>query len=121
MRKYKKNDPRTSRGKALPPYRATGPVSGWVRRGGAQTRSERRNRPQSPRRAPCAVGSGRRTVEDGGRGQKEEKHRFFSPIPADFRRIYIIAGISVAVTSARNSGQRSRKTALLRGFRDSDK
>ena len=48
--------------------------------------------------------------------QKEEKLRFFSPIPADFRRIYCEAGISLAVTSARNSGQRGRKTALLRGF-----
>ena len=107
--------------KALPPYRATGPVSGWVRRGGAQTRSERRNRPESPRRAPCAVGIGRSTVGNGRRGQKEEKLRFFSRIPADFRRIYFKAGISIAVTSARNSGQRGRKTASLRGFSGSCK
>ncbi len=102
--------------KALPPCRTTAPVSGWVRSGGAQTRGRGRNRPQSPRRALCAVGNGRSTVGNGIRGQKEEKHRFFSPIPADFRRIYFKAGISAAVTSARNSGQRGRKTASLRGF-----
>ena len=114
--------------KALPPCRATGPVSGWVRRGGAQTHSQGRNHPQSPHRAPCAVrirrGAvriGRSAVGNGRRGQKEEKLRFFSPIPADFRRIYFKAGISAAVTSARNSGQGRRKTALLRGFRGSDK
>ena len=86
-----------------------------------QTRCQGRNRPQSPRRAPCAVEDGRSTIGNGRRGQKEEKHRFFSRIPAEYRRIYIIAGISVAVTSARNSGQRRRKTALLRGCRGSDK
>ena len=48
--------------------------------------------------------------------QKEEKLRFFSPIPADFRRIYFKAGISAAVTSARNSGPRRRKTASFGRF-----
>ena len=84
-------------------------------------RSERRNRPQRPCRAPCAVESGGSTVGEWSEGQKEEKHRFFSPIPADFRRIYCKAGISLAVTSARNSGQRGRKTASLRGFGSSCK
>ena len=48
----------------------------------------------------------REHVGEWSEGQKEEKHRFFSPIPADFRRIYFKAGISAAVTSARNSGLR---------------
>ena len=85
----------------------------WV---GLRIRSRGRTCPQSPRRAPCAVGNRGSTVGNGREDQKEEKHRFFSRIPADFRRIYFKAGISLAVTSARNSGQRSRKTASLRGF-----
>ena len=91
------------------------------RSGGPRIRSRGRARPESPRRTPCAVEDGRRTVGNRRRGQKEEKHRFFSPIPADFRRIHFKAGISAAVTSARNSGQRSRKTASLREFEGSDK
>ena len=97
-------------------FRPTSPVCDSTGVGGLRIRSRGRARPESPRRAPCAVGSGRSTVEDGGRGQKEEKHRFFSRIPADSRRIYFKARISAAVTSARNSGQRGRKTASLRGF-----
>ena len=57
------------------------------RSGGPRIRSQGRARPESPRRAPCAVGSGRSTVEDGGRGQKEEKHRLsprFRQISAGF-------------------------------------
>ena len=49
-------------------------------------------------------------------GQKEEKHRFFSGFRGISARIYFEAGISVAVTSARNGGQRRRKTASLCGF-----
>ena len=58
--------------------RSTGPHRGW-------------NRPESPHRASCAVEDGRSTVGNGRRVQKEEKHRFFSRIPADFRRIYFKA------------------------------
>ena len=91
------------------------------RSGGPRIRSRERTRPQSPRRAPCAVGIGRSTVGNGRRGQKEEKLRFFSRIPADFRWIYFKAGISAAVTSARNSGPRRRKTASLREIEGSGK
>ena len=86
------------------------------RSGRVRIRSRGRTRPESPRRAPCAVRGGGSTVGNGRRGQKEEKHRFFSPIPAEYRRIYYQAGISVAVTSARNGGQRRRKTASFGGF-----
>ena len=92
-------------------------------------RPERRTTdPQTREKSPTTPVSrpvcGReRQSADGERrnDQKEEKHRFFSPILADFRRIYFKAGISVAVTSARNSGQRRRKTASLREFEGSDK
>ena len=102
-------------------FRPTSPVCASTGVGGLRIRSRGRTCPQSPCRAPCAVRIGRSTVGNGRRGQKEEKHRFFSPIPADFRRIYCKAGISIAVTSARNSGQRSRKRASLRGFGSSCK
>ena len=75
MRKIQKNDPRTSLRKGLPHVRPTSPVCALTGAGGLRIRSRGRTRPESPRRAPCAVGSGRSTVEDGGRGQKEEKHR----------------------------------------------
>ena len=91
--------------------------------------SERRTTdPQSgenPPRKPASrpVCGRERQNADGERrnDQKEEKHRFFSPIPAEYRRIYCKAGISAAVTSARNSGPRSRKTASLREIEGSDK
>ena len=101
------------RAHAHPPHK---PRVRLDRSGGPRIRSQGRARPESPCRAPCAVGSGRRAVGNGRRGQKEEKHRFFSPIPADFRRIYFKAGISAAVTSARNSGPRGRKTASFGRF-----
>ena len=57
-------------------------------------------------------GQERRSSDGGRRGsKKEEKHRFFSPIPAGFRRIYFEAGIKTGVgfapapfTSTRNGG-----------------
>ena len=78
--------------------------------------AERGESPQKPA-SRLVAGQGRRRFDGERRGgQKEEIQRFFSPIPAGFRRIYFKAGISLAVTSARNSEQRRRKTASLRGF-----
>ena len=85
--------------------------SGW-----ATDPQSGKNPPQKPA-SRLVAGQGRRRFDGERRGgQKEEKQRFFSPIPAEYRRIYYQAGISAAVTSARNSGQRSRKTASFGGF-----
>ena len=98
----------------LPPCRATGPVCAPEYLGGGWTRSLRRNRPQSPCRAPCAEGSRRSEIGDGRRseggrkgGQKEEKLRFFSRFTGDlFASGNKRAGLR-ASTSARNGGPRS--------------
>ena len=83
--------------------------------------AERGESPQKPA-SRLVAGQGRRRFDGERRGgQKVEKQRFFSPIPAGFRRIYFEAGISVAVTSARNGGQRRRKAASFRGFDGSSK
>ena len=81
----------------------------------------REKSPTMPVSRPVCGQERREHVGEWSEGQKEEKHRFFSPIPADFRRIYFKAGISAAVTSARNSGPRGRKTASFGGFGGSGK
>ena len=68
-------------------------------RPGFRLGSERRSTdPQSGKESPTkpvsrpVCGQERREhVGEWSEGQKEEKHRFFSPIPADFRRIYFKA------------------------------
>ena len=97
-------------------FRPTSPVCASTGAEDHGIRSRGRARLESPRRASCAVEDGRSTVGNGRRGQKEEKHRFFSRIPADFRRIYFKAGISAAVTSARNSGPRGEKPLCSAGL-----
>ena len=128
MRKYRKTirahpgekGPRTSR-PTSPMYASTGAEDHGSAVGGEPARKAR----VAPRVRSGAAGVWPGAAGGSGDGrkdsQKEEKLRFFSPIPAEYRRIYCEAGISAVVTSARNSGQRSRKTALLRGFRGSDK
>ncbi len=103
----------------LPGPRATAPVSGENGSRGATDPRTGEESPTTPA-SRLVAGQGRRRFDGERRGgQMEEKQRFFSPIPAEFRRIYFEAGISVAVTSARNSGPRSRKAASLRGFGNS--
>ena len=73
--------------------------------------AERGESPQKPA-SRLVCGQERRSSDGGRRGsKKEEKHRFFSPIPAGFRRIYFKAGIKTGVgfapapfTSTRNGG-----------------
>ena len=83
--------------------------------------AERGESPPKPA-SRLVAGQGRRRFDGERRGgQKEEKQRFFSGFRVISARIYFEAGISVAVTSARNGGQRRRKAALLRGFGGSSK
>ena len=73
--------------------------------------AERGESPQKPA-SRLVAGQGRRRFDGERReGQMEEKQRFFSPIPAGFRRIYFEAGIKTGVgfapapfTSTRNGG-----------------
>ena len=61
--------------------------------------------PHNPASRPVCGQDRKEGGQEREKGSAGGKLRFFSPIPSDFRRIYFQAGISVAVTSARNSGQ----------------
>ena len=116
MRKIQKKYLRAAREKGLshvPPHRP----------GVRLDRSGRVRNPQTGEKPPGTpvsrfVAGQERRKPDGERrdGQKEEKQRFFSGFRGISARIYFEAGISVAVTLARNGGQRRRKTASFGGF-----
>ena len=102
-------------GKRAPHVCPTSPVCASIGAGGLRPQLGE-NPPTKPASRPVCGRERQRSDGERRSGQKEEKLRFFSPIPAEYRRIYSVAGISLAVTSARNSGPRRRKTASLRGF-----
>ena len=73
--------------------------------GRVQTRRRRESRPKNPRRASCAIRRGKGRFGIGSREKRavdrKKTQAFSHGSPGDFQK----AGIRLAVTSARNSGQ----------------
>ena len=86
-------------------FRPTGPVYISTGAGVIRIRKLWRNRPNRPRRASCVDRRRGGSAEKERVAKMEVKRLFSSGVRGLFRPIYFQAGISVAVTSARNSGQ----------------